>query len=66
MLKIVSATVAQTGSLRRSIRDPSIRPKPFRALISFDECPIEEAAQTASLRYLFRSLLSLNCSSSKR
>src|SRR5262245_5237738 len=47
----LSATVAQTGSLRRPIRDPSVRHKPFRALLSCDQCPIEEAAQTVSLRY---------------
>jgi hypothetical protein len=40
--------------LRRSIRDHSVKPKPFRALRSFDQCPLEEAAQTAILRYLYR------------
>jgi hypothetical protein len=40
--KCWSATVAQTGSLRRLIMDPSVRPKPFRALLGFDQCPIIE------------------------
>src|SRR6266508_5214456 len=35
--------------LRRSIRDPSVRPKPCRALRDFDQCPIEEAAQTGAV-----------------
>jgi hypothetical protein len=36
---------ANCPGLRRSIRDPSARPKPCRALRNFDQCPIEEAAQ---------------------
>src|SRR5262245_33199019 len=35
--------------LRRSIRDPSVRPKPRQALRNFDQFPIEEAAQTGAI-----------------
>src|SRR5262245_24444234 len=37
---------SKLSSLRRSIRDPSARPKPCRALRNFDQCSTEEAAQT--------------------
>src|SRR6266508_5938759 len=46
---------ANCPGLRRSIRDPSDRPKSCRALRNFDQCPIEEAAQTRQLKFLHMS-----------
>src|SRR5262245_33441952 len=45
--------------LRRSIRAPSVRPKPRRESRNFDQCPIEEAAQTIQLKFLHNSGITL-------